>query len=40
MGEVGFVVVLAAVTFGLAALWAWRTRKKAMKGLPKDHRLK
>jgi len=40
MGEVGFIVLLAVVTFGLAALWAWRSRKKAVKGLPEDHHLK
>jgi len=38
MGEVNFVIVLALVTFGLVALWMWRSKKNAEKGLPKDKR--
>jgi len=38
MGEINFVILLAFVTFALVAIWMWRTKKNAEKGLPKSRK--
>lgn len=38
MGEINFVIILALVTFALVGLWMYRSKKKAVKGLPEHER--
>ncbi len=40
MSEGNLVILLALVTFSLAIAWALYSRRKAVKKLPDDHRLK